>query len=153
MHQSGYSPSSELKNDIFAALELNETCYANLISGKSPGCQGDSTENDQIDLDSISSRNSQHKVSQEHVNMVCGIRARLLQALSKATDFFENNIELLATIASLKREGAVYREEQEKTTQVLHGRINCLLEIVREQQENLERKQETLALKGRVGVN
>ena len=135
MPQNRYSPS-ELKNDICAALELNESCYTNLLHGE---CN---------DQDSVSSRGSQQKVSQEHINMVCGIRARLMQALTKATDFFENNIELLATIASLKKEAATFREKQRKSTDVLNGRISCLLEIVREQQESLDRKQETLALKG-----
>jgi hypothetical protein len=135
----------ELKNDICAALELNESCYINLTQGdNSSGAYSNGN-----DMDSVSSRASQEKyLSQEHISMVCGIRARLMQALEKATDFFENNIELLATIASLKRETAMFRDEQRQTTQVLNGRISSLLEIVREQQESLDRKQETLALKG-----
>ena len=135
-----YSPL-ELKNDICAALELNETCYANLIQGECNSTNGN-------DMDSISSRGSQQKCPQEHVDMVCGIRARLMEALMKANTFFENNIELLATIASLKREKISFRDEQRQSTEILNGRISCLLEIVREQQENLDRKQETLALKG-----
>jgi hypothetical protein len=86
MQQGGHVPH-ELKNDIFAALELNE-CYIHLLQGESSSsCSGNGN-----DTDSVSSRSSQQKNLQEHVDMVCGIRARLMQALTKATDFFENNI-------------------------------------------------------------
>lgn len=125
----------ELKHDICGALELNESCYTTLTQASS-------------DKNNIPSRDSQQKCLEEHINMVCGIRARLMQALQKSTNFLESNIELLATIASLKREASTFREEQHQSTQVLNGRISCLLEIVREQQESLDRKQETLALKG-----
>jgi hypothetical protein len=122
----------DIKNDLYAALELNESAYAKLNSSSDPN----------------EASASACTVTRDQVNIVCEIRARLMQALTKATAFFETNIELLATIATLKKESAIYREKQQCTNDVLNGRISTLMEIVREQQESLERKQETLALKG-----
>ena len=82
------------------------------------------------------------------VDLACEVRGRLSQALQRATDFFESNIELLATIASLKREALERRQEQEEEKKKLTGRITCLLDIVREQQESLEKKQQVLSLRG-----
>jgi hypothetical protein len=73
---------------------------------------------------------------------------RLLQALNKATHFFENNLELLATIAQLKRESAAYLQTSRQHEEKLGGRIECLMEVVQQQQAKLDAQERVIALKG-----
>jgi hypothetical protein len=66
----------DFQQDIMAALNINEALF------------GDETKRN--DSDSIS--------------MACEVRGRLRQALEKAGDMFKYNLELLATISSLKKD-------------------------------------------------
>lgn len=81
-------------SDILAVLELNEASY---IAG---------------DEENAGSKEG-------YFTIACEIRARLLQALNKATHFFENNLELLATIAQLKREAATQMNAARHTEEVI----------------------------------
>lgn len=71
-----------------------------------------------------------------------------MQALNKATHFFENNLELLATIAQLKRESASHIQNSRRHEEKLNGRIECLMQVVQQQQAKLDAQERLIALKG-----